>query len=126
MNTDKTGRQIGRCAGAIILILSVIMMVMMFAADITRAADGEDERPEFSIEVVEEIPAEDIEEEAVPLAAAPDSPASEGIRHIGLMGLLLAGSIAYAAYFINYENKLAALRLEAAEAEARAGARRRK
>ena len=69
------------------------------------------------ITVVEDIPAMDIEENEVPLAAFPDTAGRSGTRHAVLMGLVLACVLAYVIYMGRYEKKLAVLRHKAARAE---------
>lgn len=125
--TDKLRNKIKPLAAVIAaLLLSLIVMTGIFmSSSRISMAEGEDGRKDITIEVVEDIPAEDIEEAEVPMAALPDSPVSNGVRHMGMMLILLAGVIAYAVYFTNYEKKLVSLRAQAAEAEARAMQARR-
>jgi hypothetical protein len=80
--------------------------------------DGNNHK-EITIEVVEDIPADDIEDAEIPLAALPVSEKSNAVRHIGMMLGLFGAVCAYSVYFINYEKKLVRLREEAAEAEER-------
>lgn len=105
----KTNRQrLHGLAGLLCLALLWIMFPLQAAAD--------DER-ELVITVVEEIPAEEIEESEVPLAAFPNSGHRSGTRHLLLMSLTLAAVIAYVWYFTLYEKRLSLLRAEAARAE---------
>ena len=62
------------------------------------------------IEVVEDIPAEEIEEQAVPLAALPDSPQRSNVRHSVLAGIFLACVLGYFLYFRNFKRRLRVLR----------------
>ena len=86
-------------------------------ADNEEQTDGS--RREITIEVVEDIPADEIEDADVPLAALPVSEKSNAVRHVGMMLALLGAVCAYSAYFINYEKKLVRLREDAVEAEDR-------
>ena len=97
--------------------------VMLPAHKVWAENEGDGGRPEITVEVVEDIPAGDIQESEVPLAALPVSEKSNAVRHIGMMLALLAGVCAYSAYFIGYEKKLVRLREEAAEAEVKAEGR---
>ena len=97
--------------------------VMLPAHNVWAENEGDSDRKEITIEVVEDIPAGDIEDAEVPLAALPVSDKSNAVRHIGMMLALLAGVCAYSAYFIGYEKKLVRLREEAAEAEVKAEGR---
>ena len=91
----------------------------------SNAEGGESSGKEIVIESVENIPAGDIEEQPVPLAARPDTSKGVEMRHAVMMLILLMGTAAYTVYFIRYEKKLVVLRRRAAEAEAEAMKRRR-
>lgn len=80
---------------------------------------------ELIITEIEDLPALDIEENAVPLAAGPGEASRGGVRHAAMMGLVLAGVAAYVWYFSVMEKRLFALRKQAAEAEVRQRERRR-
>ncbi|MBQ9063092.1 MAG: hypothetical protein IJ121_09775 [Eubacterium sp.] len=67
------------------------------------------------IDVVEEIPAEEIVETAVPLAARPDSPARSNVRHAVLLGIFAACVLGYILYFRSYQRRLCVLRARAEE-----------
>ena len=110
---------------ALVLLMAFMVLVgiFMIATGVT-LADGEDKK-EIEIEVVEDIPAQEIEEEAVPLAALPESDLSNGLRHAGLMLIVLVMTAAYAIYFSRYEKKLILLREKAADAEIAARTRRK-
>ena len=75
------------------------------------------ERRELKITVVEDIPAAEIEDEAVPLAGVPGTETRSGMRHMIWMGALLAAAIVYVIYFTGYDRRLFRLRKEAARAE---------
>ena len=107
----------------VILLLTVFLCAGMPAS--VRAAASESDGKKLVIEVVEELPADEIEEAEVPLAALPDTEARETTRHILLAGLFLAASVTYVVYFSKYDKKLYLLRKEAAQAEKDARNRRR-
>lgn len=111
----------------IALIIAVLTLtISMFAYTAPINAEGENNGgKEIVIETIEDIPAGDIEEQPVPLAAMPDTQKRTEMRHAVMMIILLMGTAAYAIYFIRYENKLVMLRKKAAEAEEMAMLRRR-
>ena len=119
MRNKRRGRSI-RCGllAALILLLGLLPTGALAA----ETAPAEAETP-LIIEVVEDIPAEDIEESQVPLAAYTDTPARSGLRHCALTGLLLLAVIGYVIYFRRYGARLYRLRQEAALAELRATGR---
>ena len=81
---------------------------------------------QLQITVVEDIPAVDIEEDEVPLAALPNTRTRSGRQHVLWMGALLLAVIAYAAYFSAYDRRLSGLRRKAAGMEKRLMDLRRK
>ncbi|MBQ3755921.1 MAG: hypothetical protein II873_02235 [Oscillospiraceae bacterium] len=98
------------------LLLAIVLFTLLTTP---RAyADMEDGR-KLVVTVVEEIPAEEIEDDDVPLASFTEiaSDITDGTRHVLLMGLLLLLVVVYVLYFIAYEKRLNALRWQAAEAE---------
>ncbi len=88
-------------------------------------AYGASENGKLTITEIEDLPAVDIEENAVPLAAGPGEASRGGMRHAAMMGLVLAGVTVYVWYFSVMEKRLFALRKQAAEAEIRQRERRR-
>ena len=110
-------------------VMAAVCLIALFrAGDITKSGSAEaapSEKKEVVIETVEDIPAMDIEEQEVPLAAGPDSQARSGVRHAVLMGVFLAGALGYAGYFMRYDRKLYRLRKEAADLEYQKMIRRR-
>ena len=92
MEDSKRTESIKRRASALALILCAALMMLFMATGVIMADDGDEGQKELSIEVVEDIPAQDIEEQAVPLAAGPVSERSDAVRHAALMGLLLLGT----------------------------------
>lgn len=106
-------------AAVICMLLMLIAAVMPAAAPAYAEGEESSGRGEIVIESVEDIPAEDIEGPAVPLAASAEKPGSStSVRHAVLMGILLLSVTAYAVYFTRYEKKLILLRRQAADAEA--------
>ena len=111
------------------LILIMVLTIFVCASAICCAAgetgDTAEERPEITIEVVEDIPAADIVEQELPLAAGPNTASADAARHAAMMGVVLLATIGYAVYFGRYDKKLAELRIEAAQAETSAMKRRK-
>lgn len=102
------------------LLCVLLLCLTLGGAALPALAAEASPRPTLTITVVERIPAEDIEENPVPLAALPDSAARSGLRHALLMGATLLAVIAYCVYFSRYEARLFRLRLQAARCEQRA------
>ena len=75
------------------------------------------EHRQLKITVLEDIPAAEIEDSAVPLAAVPGTEAHRGLQHVLWMGALLAAAAVYVLYFSRYDRRLFLLRKKAAEAE---------
>ena len=122
---SKYMRRPGILQQALVLLMAFMVLIGLFMISTgVTLAEGE-EKKEIEIEVVEDIPAQDIEEKAVPLAALPQSDLSNGLRHAGLMLIVLVMTVAYAIYFSRYEKKLILLREKAAEAESAARTRRK-
>lgn len=123
MNMNRIKRYLLNALTALCLVFAMSVMISL-PSQITVAAEETAEttpspepEKELLITVVEDIPAEDIEEEKVPLAASPDTPGRNGTEHL-LMGIvLLLGSVFYTVYFYHADQKLFTLRREAAEAE---------
>ena len=110
-------------------VILIMVLTMFFCASMICCAEGEsgetEDRPEITIEVVEDIPAADITEQELPLAAGPNTESADAARHAAMMGVVLLATIGYAVYFGRYDRKLAELRLEAAQAETSAMKRRK-
>ncbi len=106
----------------LLLCLICLMLALALLAMLPPAAYAEQAEPQtLIVTVVEEIPADEIEDEDVPLAAFDDAGRgiSDATRHVLLMCLLLMCVAVYVFYFSMFEKRLGALRLRAAEAEAR-------
>ena len=91
---------------AMALTAALFMTVtMVLSIQTTLAAGNDDEndedRPEIAVEVVEEIPAEDIEEQEVPLADNPMTAAAGSMRLTVVTWTLGAVVIAYAVFIIS-------------------------
>ena len=82
---------------------------------------AENRQDPLLITVVEDIPALDIEDNLVPLAAGPGASKAgsqrDGYRHAALMGLVLTAVIAGWLYFSWIEREMFLLRMRAARAE---------
>ena len=63
--------------------------------------EKEDGRPDITIEVVEDIPAADIEEQETPLAESPDTAAADNTRQTMNIWILGAVVIAYAVFLLS-------------------------
>lgn len=83
------------------LTAALIMLAMALATQITLAEGEEDERPDISIEVVEDIPAADIQEQEVPLADSPQTAKADNVRMTALIWTLGAVVIAYVVFIIS-------------------------
>lgn len=100
------------------LLAALVLVCLVPLEERAAAADEpEPERKKLVITVVEEIPAEEIPDNAVPLAPLPETASRSGWRHAALMGLALLAVIAYVWYFSRYERKLFLLRRQAVRAE---------
>ncbi len=108
----KTKRIIWRVFFAGILIM---LTCCMFRVSGQTAQAEESDKQKLVIEVMEDIPAEEIEEQAVPLAALPDSAARTNVRHGVLAGVFLACILGYILYFHSFKKRLTALRETASE-----------
>ena len=92
---------------ATILAATVTMLGITFLSMQTSLAeteDGKDEdenRPEITVEVVEDIPAEDIEEQKVPLADTSATAAAANTRMTVVAWTLGAVALAYAVFIIS-------------------------
>ena len=91
----------------ILLVLAAAVLLAITVLDVQPAlaagndAKNDEEKPELTIEVVEDIPASDIEEQAVPLAESPDTAAAAGMRRTVIIWTLAAAAIAYAVFVLS-------------------------
>ena len=83
-------------------LFMTVTMVLSIQTTLAAGNDDDDEdRPEIAVEVVEEIPAEDIEEQEVPLADNPMTAAAGSMRLTVVTWTLGAVVIAYAVFIIS-------------------------
>lgn len=91
---------------ALVLAAGVMMlMVLALSAQTTLAEENDEEndgdKPDITIEVVEDIPAADIEESEVPLAATVGSEAFDNTRRMVMVWTLAVVVIAYAIFVLS-------------------------
>ena len=101
---------------ALVLAAGVIMlMVLALSAQTTLAEENDEEndgdKPDITIEVVEDIPAADIEESEVPLAATVGSEAFDNTRRMVMIWTLAVVVIAYAIFVLSGMRRRKARRL---------------
>lgn len=114
----KWSRLISLVTVIVLLMISFMTMTSFYAWADDKGDKGGNHKG-ITLEVVEDIPADEIEDAEIPLAALPVSEKSNAVRHMGMMIVLLGAVCAYSAYFISYEKKMVSLREKAAEAEDR-------
>ena len=97
------------------LLLAMALLALLPAKAYADTEDGK----KLVVTVVEEIPAEEIADDDVPLTSFSEigSGITDGTRHVLLMSFLLLLLVMYVLYFSAYEKRLNALRWKAAEAE---------
>lgn len=90
---------------AFVLVAAAALCVMAFDSQMAMAEGEDDEkkegRPDITIEIVEDIPAADIEEQEVPLAESPDTAAADSTRQTMNIWILGAVVIAYAVFILS-------------------------
>ena len=101
---------------ALVLAAGVMMlMVLALSAQTTLAEENDEEndgdQPEITIEVVEDIPAADIEEQEVPLAATVGAEAFDKTRRMVMVWTLAVVVIAYAIFVLSGMRRRKARRL---------------
>lgn len=83
----------------------LLFAVMAISVQTTLAVDNEEDKdgdkPDITIEVVEDIPAADIEEQEVPLAATAGAEAFDNTRHMVMVWTLAVVVIAYAVFLLS-------------------------
>ena len=91
----------------VILITAVVwtlfILALSMSLQMTHAAGKEEkkkDRQEVTVEVVDEEPAQDIEESEVPLAASPHSAAMESTRSMIIAWTIAAAVLAYAIFIL--------------------------
>ena len=120
-------RGLGRIVRALCALVAALVLAVSLA--VPALAEGEDtsegQQPELIITVEEEIPAAEIEDDAVPLSAGPAERSAIELPQVILMGITFVASVGYALYFRTQDQRLYELRRTVAEAEWRLVSRRR-
>ena len=120
-------RELGRIVRALCALVAAL--ILAFSLAMPALAEGEDtsegQQPELIITVEEEIPAAEIEDDAVPLSAGPAERSAIELPQVVLMGVAFVASVGYALYFRAQDQRLYELRRTVAEAEWRLVSRRR-
>lgn len=98
---SKIRKLIALALTAAVLLFTAMALATMPSLAVGNDAENDEDKPEITIEVVEEIPAEDIEEQPVPLAASADTKTAEGVRHTVVIWTLAALIIAYSAFLLS-------------------------
>lgn len=112
---------------ALVLAAGVMMlMVLALSAQTTLAEENDEEndgdKPDITIEVVEDIPAADIEEAEVPLAATVGAEAFDNTRHMVMTWTLAVVAIAYVVFLLSgMRRRKAHRRIQAGTDAAREG-----
>ena len=86
-------------AGVLLFTVMAISVQTTLAVDNDEDNDGD--QPEITIEVVEDIPAADIEEQEVPLAATVGAEAFDNTRHMVMAWTLAVVAIAYVVFLLS-------------------------
>ena len=104
MKETKKSEKRGRILAFALAAAVAALCFTAFNAQSVMAEGEEDEkedgRPDITIEVVEDIPAADIEEQETPLADAPDTAAADNTRQTMNIWILGAVVIAYAVFIV--------------------------
>jgi hypothetical protein len=109
-----------RSLPALISLLCVCVLLTALCGAYVYAAGGESPGNTLEISVVEQIPAEELDDNEVPLASPfPGGPERSVFRTAAPAGVMLLVSLLYVAFTVRREKRLAALRMEAAHAEER-------
>ena len=86
-------------AGVLLFVVMAISVQTTLAVDNEEDKDGD--KPDITVEVVEDIPAADIEEREVPLAATAGAEAFDNTRHMVMVWTLVVVVIAYAVFLLS-------------------------
>ncbi len=115
-NSQIDARRALFAAASVCLLLAMALFALLTAP---RAYADTEEGKKLVVTVVEEIPAEEIEDDEVPLTSFSEigSDITGGTRHVLMMSLVLVLLVMYVLYFSAFEKRLNALRWKAAEAE---------
>lgn len=101
---DTRSTKIRKLAAFIIMAAFVLFSIVAFSIQFTQAAVNDEEngdKPEITIEVVEDIPAAEIEEQEVPLADTPMTAAAGNMRTTVTAWTLGVVIIAYLVFLIS-------------------------
>jgi hypothetical protein len=100
---DKRKLRIRKIIAFSLAVFFTVLTVTALSMQTTLADDEDDNnnRPNITVEVVEDIPAEDIEEQEVPLADTPITEAAVSTRMTVVAWTLGAVAIAYAVFIIS-------------------------
>ncbi len=98
--SEKRGRMIALALTAAVAALCFTAFNAQSVMAEGEEDEKEDGRPDITIEVVEDIPAADIEEQETPLAESPDTAAADNTRQTMNIWILGAVVIAYAVFII--------------------------
>ena len=101
MNTssDRLVRDV-LIAGIIWILVIVTLSVSLQITHATSKEEKKKDRREVTVEVVDEEPAQDIEESEVPLAASPDSAAVGNSRNMIIIWAVAAAVLAYLVFIL--------------------------
>lgn len=105
-----------RMRGLALLVVVAVTCALALPAR-SAWADGEQDQPTLTVTVVENLPAEPIEDDGVPLAAGDAADTVIGLPQVVLMAAVLAASVGYAQYGRRCDERIFALRLQVIEAE---------
>lgn len=98
---SKTRKIIALALTAALIMLSIwALSIQISLAEGEEDKDGND-KPELTVEVVEEIPAADIEEQQTPLADSPDTAAAGNTRQTVVTWTLGVVVLAYAVFIVS-------------------------
>ena len=128
MKTHETSLR--RIAALILMAALIIMSMAALSVQSVRAEDndgeGDGDKPEITIEVVEDIPAAEIEEQEVPLADTPYTETAGNTRSTVIIWTLGTVAIAYLVFLISgmsRRKKIRRMLTETADAPGGAGKR---
>ena len=102
---DTRYKGIRKIAALVLTAILIMLIIFAFSFQVTLAEGNDDEenggKPKITIEVVEDIPAADIEEQKVPLADTSDTVTAGNTRTTVIMWTLGAVIIAYTVFLIS-------------------------
>ena len=104
-------RIIALAIAAGVLLFTVMAISVQTTLAVDNDEDNDGDKPEITIEVVEDIPAADIEEQEVPLAATVGAEAFDNTRHMVMTWTLAVVAIAYVVFLLSGMRRRKARRL---------------